>query len=582
MTKLKYLVVLLVILCFSLIFVLSKNNISAQLGSLRTLPQKTIQQFFPGQPSHFDIHIDVEQKLGDYKRFYNGIGLDSFNDGILLKHNRAFFHLLKDAYADNQPNHYVVMKGMFMDPPEKGPWVDGGHVYQLDEKGNPSYNWQIVDQVFDELLSSDYKPIVSFTFMPKALAADPSRRNPWNKSYISPPADYQKWRDLIYKTVLHLKERYGVAEIRNWYFEVWNEPDLFQFFWVKHPENPKRGNNLEYFKLYDYAVDGAIAAEPSIKIGGPAMAGDIELFAKDFLKHCYQGTNQATGETGTRIDFISRHHYGYIEEEIIKNYEKFIREVKKQAGDQFSNLEILITETGPSTKPQNWLNSRYVAPWMIKEVDGFYHLSDRLGADILPDIVCFWTKPLPPNFDTHFGLATALGNKWAPSPDAVIKRPAFNAYLVLNSIHGERLLLTGTQFGDFVHGLATIDEHATISILLYHLNESDFNNSDSTQYEIDLKINNLPFREFHLGHYQINEILSNGYHHWRKMGSPTAPTAEELALLKEKASLTLFEPVSEHTRSSNTFELKLQIQSNSVILLILSPDIENCLVAAQN
>ncbi|MBN2089470.1 hypothetical protein JW964_07645, partial [candidate division KSB1 bacterium] len=267
MTKLKYLVVLLVILCFSLIFVLSKNNISAKLGSLRTLPQKTIKQFFPGQSSHFDIHIDVEQKLGDYKRFYNGIGLDSFNDGILLKHNRAFFRLLKDAHADNQPNHYVIMKGMFMDPPEKGPWVDGGHVYQLDDDGKPAYNWQIVDEVFDELFSLGYKPIVSFTFMPKALAADPSRRNPWNKSYISPPADYQKWRDLIYKTVLHLKDRYGVAEIRNWYFEVWNEPDLFQFFWVKHPENPKRGNNLEYFKLYDYAVDGAIAAEPSIKIG---------------------------------------------------------------------------------------------------------------------------------------------------------------------------------------------------------------------------------------------------------------------------------------------------------------------------
>ncbi|MBN2091400.1 hypothetical protein JW964_17440, partial [candidate division KSB1 bacterium] len=309
---------------------------------------------------------------------------------------------------------------------------------------------------------------------------------------------------------------------------------------------------------------------------------DIELFAKDFLKHCYQGKNHVTGDTGTRIDFISRHHYGYIEEEIIKNYEKFIGEVKKQAGDQFSNLEILITETGPSTKPQSWLNSRYVAPWMIKEVDGFYHLSDRLGADILPDIVCFWTKPLPPNFDTHFGLASALGNKWAPNPDAVIKRPAFNAYLALNSVRGTRLQVTGTQFGDFVHGLATIDPNSTISILLYHLNESDFNNSDSTQYAIDLKINNLPFSKFHLGQYQISENLSNGYHYWQKMGSPTEPTGDELALLKEKASLTLFEPISEHSLSSNTFELKLQIQSNSVILLILSPNMENCLVTAQN
>lgn len=582
MMKLKYLIFLLVILCFSLFIFISKNKITARLSSIQTLPQKTIKQIFSGKSSHFDIQIDVEQKLGAYKRFYNGIGLDSFNDGILLKHNRAFFHLLKAAHAESQPEHYVIMKGIFMDPPEKGPWVDGGHVYQLDDEGNPFYNWQIVDLVFDELLGSGFRPIVSFTFMPKALAADSSRRNPWNKSYVSPPADYQKWRELIYKTVLHLKDRYGVEEIQKWYFEVWNEPDLFQFFWVRHPENPKRGNNLEYFKLYDYAVDGAIAAEPSIKIGGPAMAGDIELFAKDFLKHCYHGQNHATGEIGTRIDFISRHHYGYIEEEIISNYEKFIGEVRKQAGDQFSKLEILITETGPSTRPQAWLNSRYVAPWMIKEVDGFYHLSDRLGAEILPDIVCFWTKPLPPNFDTHFGLATALGNKWAPDPNAIIKRPAFNAYLALNLLTGERLQLTGTQFGDLVHGFATIDENSTISILLYHLNESDFNNSDSTHYSIDLKIINLPFTKFHLGHYRISENFSNGYHYWQKLGSPTEPDADELILLKDKASLTLFEPISNHSLSSNTFELKLQIQSNSVILLMLSSEMENCLVATQN
>lgn len=582
MTRIKYLILLLIILCFSLILVMSKNTVTGKLSSLRAIPQKALTHLFHEKSTHFEIQIDAAQKLGEYKHFYNGIGLDSFNDGILLKHNRAFFHLLKDTHTKGKPDYYVVTKGMFMDPPEEGPWEDGGFVYQFDDAGNPSYNWQIVDRVFDELTGSGFTPIVSFTFMPKALAADKSRRNPWNKSYISPPADYQKWRELVYQTVLHLKERYGVEKIRNWYFEVWNEPDLYQFFWVKHPEMPDRGNNLEYFKLYDYTVDGALAAEPSIKIGGPAMAGDIELFTKDFLKHCFRGKNHVTGEIGTRIDFISRHHYGYIKEEIILNYEKFINEAQKQAGDKFSALKILITETGPSTSPKDWLNTRYVAPWMVKEIDAFFTLGDRLGEEILPDIVCFWTKPVPPNFDTHFGLATALGSQWAPNPDAVIKRPAFNAYQALNSMSGDRLQLTGTQFGDLVHGLATIDENSTVSILLYHLNESDFKNLDSTQYSIDLKLTNLPFTKFHLGHYQINENLSNGYSHWQKLGSPTNPTADELISLKEKASLTLFEPISEHSLSSGTFDLKLFLQSNSVILLILSPEMDNCLFAATN
>jgi xylan 1,4-beta-xylosidase len=55
-------------------------------------------------------------------------------------------------------------------------------------------------------------------------------------------------------------ERYGPSEVRRWFFEIWNEPNLAAF-WT--------GSQADYFRLYRHAartikdVDGALA------VGGP-------------------------------------------------------------------------------------------------------------------------------------------------------------------------------------------------------------------------------------------------------------------------------------------------------------------------
>ena len=521
-----------------------------------------------------NIVVDVDKTIRSYEHFYNGIGMGSFNDGFLLPYNRNFFKLLANTNRRKKLFYYVIGKGMFMDKPSKPRRDDGGHVYQRDEFGNVTYYWYIVDTALDKVLGNGLKPIISLTFMPQDLASDTQRRNPWNKGIISPPSDYRKWRELIYQTVKHLRERYGSSEIRTWYFEVWNEPDLFKFFWIPHPDQRrfhKRAHFEEYCKLYDYTVDGALAADSTIRIGGPALAGD-RLFLEKFLEHCLYGKNYATGRMGTRVDFISRHHYGRIEERILPRFEAFIDKAKEVAGKSFDNFEILITETGPNTAKKPWLNTRYAAAWIVKEVAGFLHLLDTKGEDYIPDVMCFWTQPVPINFSNHFGLVTVLGKKWRTPPDAIVKRPAFNGCEVLGYLGSERIKLTGVHFGDDIHGIATKNKDSSIAILLYHLREDDETNADTTLNTIHLKIRNLPFQQFNLFHYRVDENHSNGYSAWKTIGSPTRPTAEEVAYLQGKDDLELFEPVSLNYADNGVFDMNLRIQCNSVVLLILAKE----------
>jgi len=94
--------------------------------------------------------------------------------------------------------------------------------------------------------------------MPEALSTRPQpyRHNfPQGSIYTGwayPPKDYQKWSEVVFQFVHHLRERYGDAEVKTWLWEVWNEPDID--YW--------KGTPQEYFKLYDFSV-AAVAARAS-------------------------------------------------------------------------------------------------------------------------------------------------------------------------------------------------------------------------------------------------------------------------------------------------------------------------------
>src|SRR5580700_1964056 len=137
-------------------------------------------------------------------------------------------------------------------------------VYDEDASRKPIYNFSYIDQIYDGLLKDGVRPFVELSFMPKKLAAEPKYQDFWYKPNVSPPKSYEKWADLVRQFAQHLVDRYGLDEVSQWYFEVWNEPNLD--FWAGAPKEQT------YFPLYDSAARALKQVSPRLRIGGPATA----------------------------------------------------------------------------------------------------------------------------------------------------------------------------------------------------------------------------------------------------------------------------------------------------------------------
>ena len=122
------------------------------------------------------------------------------------------------------------------------------------------YSFFNADQIWDFLLSIGMKPFVELSFMPTTLASGDTVVFHY-RANVTPPKDYRQWAALIHKLVAHWVERYGIDEVRTWFFEVWNEPNL-KAFWPGHAE--------EYFKLYRHYRGGDQGGGRSTcEVGGP-------------------------------------------------------------------------------------------------------------------------------------------------------------------------------------------------------------------------------------------------------------------------------------------------------------------------
>ncbi len=99
----------------------------------------------------------------------------------------------------------------------------------VDERDKLLYAFFNADQICDFLLSIGMKPFMELSFMPSTLSSGSTTVFNY-RANVTPPKDYGQWATLINKLVTHWVERYGITEVRTWFFEVWNEPNL-KAFW---------------------------------------------------------------------------------------------------------------------------------------------------------------------------------------------------------------------------------------------------------------------------------------------------------------------------------------------------------------
>jgi xylan 1,4-beta-xylosidase len=223
------------------------------------------------------IPVDFNGEKGPLNTMFKEcVGAGRANEGLRADWQQQLAYVKKECDFK-----FIRMHGLL---------TDDMAVYTEDKEGKPVYNYMYIDALFDFLHSIGIKPFVELGFMPSALASG-NKTIFWWRGNVTPPKDYEKWEALVKNLVQHFTERYGEEEVKTWYFEVWNEPNL-DGFWA--------GTQDEYFKLYKHAARAIKSVNQSYRVGGPGTAG--AAWESEMIDFCVRNN--------VPIDFVSTHAYG--------------------------------------------------------------------------------------------------------------------------------------------------------------------------------------------------------------------------------------------------------------------------------
>jgi hypothetical protein len=493
----------------------------------------------------------------------------------------------------------------------------GARIYTEDPNGEPMYTWSVLDAGLDRLIERyNMVPIMTLGYMPEALTENADNRVPWGNCSTSPPKDHEKWGNFIAAIADHVLFRYGDMALE-WPFEIWNEPDLPNLFWVCDPSeaccsDPYAWNQAcevegktttptgdvdRYAQLYQYAAAGIKGVDPGFSVGGPTIAGDIGRFLTPFLEGYIGEPQEEYGIPVEHFNFLSRHSYPKLVDDQLTRILQAMDVLKRREPAAFDqredNFDYFITETGPtSAVGHTFQNTHYVAGWAVKQVDAFLGLRTHNvcengtrkglycesradcprdnpeesgfpcipGAPFLPEKICFWTKPVPERHgleETHFGLAVATDD----DPAKVVKRPSFNAYHALGFLSDEQVLLSGTAYGGLVHGIATRSGDHSVELILYNFDDQDSENTSTPSAVIDLTFTNLPFETFRVSQFLIDSHCSNAYDEFQ--------AGDSILEQQRRDDLELGREPFIAQASGGSWQTRFQLGGNAVTLIVL-------------
>ena len=409
-------------------------------------------------------------------------------------------------------------------------------MYDEDAAGNPVYNFSYVDQIYDGLLENKVRPFVEMSFMPKKLTSDPNALHAfWYKQNVAPPKDWNRWGQMIEAFTRHLVQRYGLEEVSQWYFEVWNEPNLD--FWVGNPKEET------YYQLYDQAAQAVKRVSPRLRVGGPATAQ--AAWADHFLAHCK--------EKSIPVDFVSSHVYGNDKaEDVFGTHEQIsrnkmvCRSVKKVhdqiAASPFPKMPLIWTEYNAAYDNNPAVtDSAYMGPFLantIRECDG------------LVDVMSYWS--FSDVFEEQGVVKTPFYGGFGLLAERSIPKAAFNDFALLHRLGDSRLDVSSDS------ALVTRRKDGSLAIAAWNLFLPEEAGSPKT---LTLRFRGAdPPKSVRVT--IVDKEHGSPLPAWEKMGSPVSPTEPQIAELRKAAAL----PATK-TMALTNGSLSLALQPHALALI---------------
>jgi xylan 1,4-beta-xylosidase len=425
------------------------------------------------------------------------------------------------------------------------------------EDGKAVFNWSNIDRLYDDLLARHIRPFVELGFTPKALATSQNSIFYWSGNTSHPQHD--GWRELIDAFIRHIEARYGKDEVRSWFFEVWNEPNLSGFW--------EGGDQKAYFELYDLTSNTIKSIDPALRVGGPSTAG--AAWVPEFLAHVKQ--------SGAAVDFVTTHTYGvqggFLDEEGIADTkldpspEAIIGDVRKVraqiSASPFADLPLYFTEWSTSYTPRDAVHDSYIS--------AAYILTKLRACQGVAQGMSYWTytdlfeEPGPPTapFQGGFGLLNPQG----------IRKPAYFAYKYLHALQGNSLAANDSQ-------AILSTKEGNLAALIWDFVQPDQKPSNRSFYTkvipsqpasaVQLRINHLAVHSaYRLQVFRTGFHANDAYSAYLEMGSPKELSTAQIADLNR---LTRDLPETEkavRTGDDGAVEFSIPMNGNDIVLVKL-------------
>jgi xylan 1,4-beta-xylosidase len=487
------------------------------------------------------IRIDAQKNGEQFDHYWSKmVGAGRANEGL-----RAGWLEQLQQVQENCGFQYVRFHGLFHD--------DMFPV--LIEKGKTVYNWQYIDDLFDRMLDLKVKPFVELAFLPTSMAAENSKTVFWWKANITLAEDsFEKWHNLVKAFTQHCVDRYGIDEVLTWYFEVWNEPNLYPLFWD--------GTKSQYFKLYKQSAIAVKSIDQRLKVGGPSTsnfvpdtrfdgeitndkasdavfaAEDINVldwhgvWIEDFLEYC--------DKENLPVDFVSCHPYPtdyafnpetgkgkgltrYVQS-VKEDLEWIKSTVKKSA---FPDIEIHLTEWHTSPSSRDAMHDRLPA--------AAYIVKSNLDCIGLTNSLALWT--FTDIFEEKGGASSIFHGGFGMINFQGLVKPSYHAYRMLHQLGDEKVYKDDYLF------VSKDSKDGAITALGYNYPQEYVNavpsgsnkREEGTSKILDFTLTGLdPGAMFEI------EILDkdhgNIHNFWESMGKPEPPTREEIKVMKAYAN----------------------------------------------
>jgi xylan 1,4-beta-xylosidase len=492
------------------------------------------------------INVDFNKTAGKLNTMFKEcVGAGRANEGLRADWQQQLAYVKKQCGFK-----YIRMHGLL---------TDDMAVYTEDNKGNPVYSYMYVDALYDYLLSIGVKPFVELGFMPNALASG-NKTIFWWRGNVTPPKDYNKWEALIKNLVQHFTERYGKEEVKTWYFEVWNEPNLSPGFWS--------GTQEEYFKLYKYTANAIKSVNPSYKVGGPGTAG--AAWESEMIDFCEKNN--------LPIDFVSTHSYGVTQgflDEYGQGGTALSKDPMAVSGDVLQsrkeiemskkpNLELHYTEWSASYTPADPIHDSYhEAAYILEKLKQVGNAANSMSYWVFTDI---FEEPGPRYTPFHggFGLLTIQG----------LNKPAFYTYKFLNKLGQTELTNTDTR------SWACKNNKGDVQLLLWDYtytlpdstNNQNYYNKDlpaKSKGKVKINLSHIPAGKYTVEVYKVGYRTNDVYTGYLDMGKPNQLNKQQVDKLKKQNDGLPVITRQIEIKPNSVFSEAFDIRENDVYLINL-------------